>query len=111
MNHPTTRATNTKAKKSYTLSRQAVAFLEQVRKQRRARSTSAVLEEILQAAQQSEQERTLERATENYYSSLDDSELQEQIGWGNFALAEMTETVSPLDGPRKHSRPRKHSSK
>ena len=56
----TPKKTDRKAKKSYTLSPESVAFLETLRKRRRAASISSVLEEILQAVRR-QQERARNR--------------------------------------------------
>lgn len=77
-----------KAKKSYTLSTEVIAFLEGMRQQRRAESVSAVLEEILQDVRRGEERASVERAVANYYSSLSDDEAAEQEQWGEFALRE-----------------------
>jgi hypothetical protein len=39
--------------------------------------------------------RTFEQAVDDYYSSLDDNEMEEQKTWGDFALAELTTNPSP----------------
>jgi hypothetical protein len=77
-----------KAKKSYTLSLESVAFLEIMRKKRRAGSISSVLEEILQAVRRDHERASLERAVAGYYSALSAQELAEQTDWGEFALGE-----------------------
>lgn len=77
-----------KAKKSYTLSAQSVAYLESLRKQRRGASTSSVLEDILQQVRRASKKLALERAVTDYYGSLCETELAEQSSWGDLALAE-----------------------
>jgi hypothetical protein len=77
-----------KAKKSYTLSPESVAFLETLRKRRRAASISSVLEEILQAVRRQQERANIEKSVAAYYSSLSDKEVQEQAQWGEFALGE-----------------------
>ena len=77
-----------KQRKSYTLSPEAVAFLEVMRKKRKAASTSAILEEILQGVRRGQERASVEEAVDNYYSSLTDSEAAEQSLWGDFALQE-----------------------
>jgi hypothetical protein len=77
-----------KAKKSYTLSPESVAFLEALRKRRRAASISAVLEEILQAVRRQQERASIEKSVSAYYSSLSDQEVQEQAEWGEFAFSE-----------------------
>jgi hypothetical protein len=77
-----------KAKKSYTLSAESVAYLEGLRKQRRATSASSVLEDILQHVRQASRKMALEQAVTDYYSSLGEDELDEQAKWADFAWAE-----------------------
>jgi hypothetical protein len=77
-----------KAKKSFTLSPETVAFLEQMRKLRQAESVSAILEEILQDVRREQERASVEQAVTNYYSSLSDDELEEHARWGEFALAQ-----------------------
>lgn len=81
---PTTR----KAKKSYTLSVESVAFLEATRKRRHAASVSSVLEEILQYVRRREHRATIESAVTGYYSSLSSEETSEHKAWGDLALRE-----------------------
>ena len=75
-------------KKSYTLSPRSVAFLEAVRRKRRAASTSAVLEEILESLRRQHERASLERAVADYYSSLTGEDVNEQGEWAEFALLE-----------------------
>lgn len=77
-----------KAKKSYTLSPESVAFLEALRKHRRAASISSVLEEILQAARRQAERAKIERSIDAYYSSLSDEQAAEHAEWGDFATSE-----------------------
>ena len=91
MKHTIHRTRNRKAKKSYTLSPQSVAYLEGLRKRRRAPSVSFVLEEILQAFRRGQEMRALDAAVTNYYTSLSDQEAKEQALWGEFALRQLPE--------------------
>ncbi len=77
-----------KAKKSYTLTPETVAFLESMRRKRRAESVSAILEEILQEVRREHDRALLERTVSDYYSSLTDQEVVEQSKWGDFAMAQ-----------------------
>jgi len=81
-----------KAKRSYTLSPESVAFLDAMRKRRRAPSVSSVLEEILQVARREQGKAALERAVSDYYTSLSQTEADEQIKWGEFALHEFRDS-------------------
>lgn len=75
-----------KAKKSYTLSLETVAFLEMMRKKRRAASVSSILEEIVQAARREQELASIERGVKEYYDSLSADEISEQSQWGDLAL-------------------------
>ena len=88
---PLTKSTHRKhrkAKKSYTLSTESVAFLEALRKKRRAPSVSSVLEQILESVRRAQQRSALEKAVAGYYDGLSTSEVREQAEWGEFALRE-----------------------
>jgi Arc/MetJ-type ribon-helix-helix transcriptional regulator len=74
-----------KAKKSFTLSVESVAFLEEMRQKGSAESISAVLEEILQAVRREEKRAATDRAMTEYYNSLTDEEVAEERQWGEFA--------------------------
>ena len=84
----TVRNTVRKAKKSYTLSIESVAFLEEMRKRRRAGSISSILEEILQEVRRTHQRAALNRAVSDYYDSISDENVKEQAAWGEFALSQ-----------------------
>jgi hypothetical protein len=77
-----------KAKKSYTLSPESVAFLEAMRKKRRAVSISAILDEILNGVRRKHELASIERTVAEYYGSLSTEETADQIEWGEFALQE-----------------------
>ncbi len=81
-----------KAKKSFTLSVESVAFLEEMQKRNSAESVSATLEEIIQAMRREEQRAETDRATKAYYESLSDEEVAEQREWGEFAFREFLAT-------------------
>lgn len=68
------RQTRRKAKKSYTLSPESVDFLETLRRKRRARSVSFVLEEILQSVRREAEMATINQSVTAYYDSLSDEE-------------------------------------
>ena len=88
MTRTTSLSTARKAKKSYTLSAESVAFLDAMRKRRRAPSVSAVLEEILQVARREQRKSALDRAVSDYYTSLSEAESDDQKNWGDFALSQ-----------------------
>ena len=76
-----------KVKKSYTLSPESVDFLETQRKKRRARSSSAVLEEILQAVRREAELARMNQSVIDYYDSLSDEEMKELANGASLVLA------------------------
>jgi hypothetical protein len=81
-----------KEKRSYTLSSGALAVLNDIRKETRAASASAALENLLQQARRYREKRKVETAVKSYYDSLTDDELSEQSAWGDFSLAQLLDT-------------------
>jgi hypothetical protein len=69
-------------------------FSKGCEKQRRADSTSAVLEQILRAVKRETERAAIERAVSDYYSSLTESEAEELAQWGEFALSRFPEGVA-----------------
>jgi hypothetical protein len=76
----------TKEKKSFTLSRSSVVFLERLRKERKAASTSFVLDELIREAETERRRKATEDAISAYYDSLSDEEVKEQSAWGQFSF-------------------------
>lgn len=87
MNRTLPKSRTRKAKKSFTLSVESVAFLEAVGRKRRT-SVSSILEEILQVLRREEGKSTVAKAVADYYSSLSRQESEEQTEWGEFAARE-----------------------
>jgi len=84
--------TEAKAKKSYTLSKDSVAFLESLRKKHGARSVSSVLDDLVQEARREEQKREYEAQVTAYYDSLTDEERQEERGWAELGMHALQES-------------------
>ena len=77
-----------KAKKTFTLSPQAVSYLAETHRATH-KPTSQIIEElILERKQQAEQER-LSAAITIYYDSISEEQVQEDRAWGQFAESEM----------------------
>jgi len=81
-------------KKSFTLSPESIAFLAARRARERAPSTSAVLEEILQAARREQELDAQQKAVVAYYDSLSAKDADEQAKWGDFALEQFPPEVA-----------------
>lgn len=77
-----------KAKRTFSLSRQTVAFLEAERKARQSESLSAVLEEIVRLHQQEKEMECVSAAFTRHYDSLTPTEIAEDRSWGEFAATQ-----------------------
>jgi hypothetical protein len=80
-----------KARKTFTLSPESVALLEELRVSRRRRSVSAVLDDILRALNHHRKEEAIERAISAYYDGLSPEDQKEEMAWADFALTQFTE--------------------
>jgi hypothetical protein len=78
--------TPVKQKRSYTLSEESVRFLDRMKRTRRARSVSAVLDEVLRDVAKASHARALDQAVDTYYSSIPAESRAEDELWGQFAL-------------------------
>ena len=81
----TARATERKIKRSFTLTPEAVAFLSETRKRRRAASDSEALDLLLREHMLTRQREMLDAAVSEYYDSASDEELQEELEWAQMA--------------------------
>jgi Tfp pilus assembly protein PilO len=77
-----------KEKKTFSLSRQSVKYLEALRKERRSRSMSSVLEELIRQQQQTKEMERISASVTRYYDSLTSEEIAEDRAWGDFAATQ-----------------------
>jgi hypothetical protein len=77
-----------KAKKTFSLSRQAVMYLESLRKEKRSKSVSSVLEDIIRQQQQARETERISSSVTRYYDSLTPEEIAEDRAWGEFAATQ-----------------------
>jgi Tfp pilus assembly protein PilO len=77
-----------KEKKTFSLSRQSVMFLEALRKERRSRSMSSVLEDLIRQQQQAKEMERISASVTRYYDSLTSEEIAEDSAWGDFAATQ-----------------------
>ncbi len=78
--------TSPKEKRSFTLSRASVRFLEQLQRERRISSASRVLDELIREEEARRRRASEEAAISDYYDHLSEPERREQEAWGRFAL-------------------------
>lgn len=81
------RARATKEKRSFTLSPKSVAFLERLRKEKKATSTSQVLDELIEDAAGRRTLEEVERSFTEYYNSLTEEEMAEGPRLGRVGAA------------------------
>lgn len=78
------RRATTKARKTFSLSKEILEFLEAVRKHQKADSLTAALEMILREEKQRRELKELNSTISQYYDSLSNEEVAEQRNWGEF---------------------------
>ncbi|HUK26354.1 MAG TPA: hypothetical protein VLV49_17370 [Terriglobales bacterium] len=88
-------ATASKARKTFSLSRESLKYLESLRKSRRAPSTSAVVEELIRREQQTAEMERVSDSVRRYYDSLTDDEVEEDRAWGQFAESQFPPEDEP----------------
>lgn len=79
------RTQSRKSRKTFSLSRETVNYLESVRKQTKRESMSSVLEDIIRQQQQVKEMERVSAAFSRYYDSMTEEERSEDRSWGQFA--------------------------
>jgi predicted CopG family antitoxin len=74
-----------KERKTFSLSTESVSYLESLRKARKGKSISSVLEELIRQRREAEEMRRISASISSYYDSLTDEEMAENDAWGQFA--------------------------
>jgi hypothetical protein len=80
-----------KEKRTFSLSRESLHFLESMRKKRKASSVSAVLDELIAQQRRSQEARRISASITSYYDSLTDEEVAEDRAWGQFAETQFSD--------------------
>jgi hypothetical protein len=78
--------TKNKQKRSFTLSPDSIAFLERLRKKRKAPSCSKVLDDLISEAGRRHRKAEIHSAMDDYYSNMTEEEMSEDRAWGQFGL-------------------------
>lgn len=78
-----------KEKKTFSLSRESLRYLEAVRKERKGSSVSAVLDELIRQQQHAREKQRIAASITQYYDSLTDKEVAEDRAWGEFAESQL----------------------
>jgi hypothetical protein len=80
---------SSKEKRSFTLSRSSVVFLEQLKRERKISSASRVLDELIREEEARRRLASIDAAIGDYYDHLSEPERREQEAWGRFALEQL----------------------
>lgn len=75
-----------KEKRSFTLSRSSVVYLERLKRERRISSASRVLDELIREEEARRRRASTEAAIADYYDNLCEAEHRELGAWGRFAM-------------------------
>jgi hypothetical protein len=81
-----------KSRKTLSLSRDAVAYLESYRTKRRELSLSGAVEAIIRERKEQEEADKVTAQIRAYYDSLTSAELDESEAWGSFVESEMADS-------------------
>lgn len=73
-----------KEKKTFSLSRDAVSYLENARKAER-KSSSEILEELIREKKLAAEQERISASIRGYYDSLSEEEREENRAWGQFS--------------------------
>jgi len=85
----TVATTGRKAKRSFTLAPESLAFLREARRRFKARSDSETLDRLIQEAIVARKRQEVDAAVKAYYDSVSDAELSEQRDWARGTSAGM----------------------
>lgn len=78
-------------RKTFSLSRESVRYLELLRKTRKGKSISSVLEDLIRQRRESEEMKRISASVTSYYDSFTPEEAAEDRAWGDFAATQFTE--------------------
>ena len=77
-----------KSRKTFSLSRESVSYLESLRKARKSKSVSSVLDELIRQRRESENMKRISASVTSYYDSLSAEDTAEDRAWGDFAATQ-----------------------
>jgi hypothetical protein len=83
--------TRNKSRRTFSLSHDAVAYLESYRHKRKEGSLSGAVEAMIRERRDREEQEKLAAQTRAYYDSLQPAELEESEAWGAFGESELSD--------------------
>lgn len=90
----TFQATDRKVKRSFTLTKESLAFVHETRRRRRAGSDSEALDLLIKDQMLAAKRQEIDAAFEAYYDTAGDQELEEQRQWADGTSRNMWSGVS-----------------
>ena len=84
-----------KARKTFSLSRESVRYLEALRKARKGKSISSVLEDLIRQRREAEEMKRISASVTRHYDSLTAREVAEDRAWGEFAATQFPNEDEP----------------
>ena len=82
-----------KTKRTFSLSRDILSYLESERRATKQKSLSAVLEEVVRHHQEKKEMERVSAAFTHYYDTRPSSEAAEERAWGDFAATQFPDEV------------------
>jgi hypothetical protein len=79
-----------KIKRSFSISLESDTFIRKTQRERKSRSESETLDELLRELMALRQQHSIEDAYTDYYDRLTDEEASEQNAWGAFAETQLS---------------------
>jgi len=79
-----------KSRKTFSLSRESVTYLEALRKARKGKSISSVLDDLIRQRREAEDMKRISASVTRYYDSLSSEEVAEDRAWGDFAATQFS---------------------
>lgn len=77
-----------KARKTFSLSRESVSYLESLRRARKSKSISSVLDDLIRQRREGEELKRISASVTRYYDSLTAEEVAEDRAWADFAATQ-----------------------
>ena len=84
-----------KTRRTFSLSREAVSYLEALRAAKQSPSVSSVLEDLIRQRKETEEMQRISASISGYYDSLSDFERAEDRAWGEFAERQIPDENTP----------------
>lgn len=79
-----------KERRTFTLSREAIHYIDEIRREQRIESASSALENLIEESRRRRKLARLAASVTDYYSSLSEAQQEEERDWGKFSDSEFS---------------------